>query len=107
MAEVAVAGQLELQRLGGGGIEASKSPVLAAEPRADLLHQVQRALVLAADEPTLRRDFEQGRAGLGIAADRSRAMDVEREQHARRKLLEARITPQRLDRVAGDVEIPP
>src|SRR5206468_12894592 len=61
--------------------------------------------VLAANQMALRRDFEARRAGLGIPADRSRAVDVERKQHTDRKLLESWIVPKRLNRLWRGIEI--
>jgi hypothetical protein len=97
VAQQAVAWQVELQGLGGDRVEASERPVLTAKSRLNLLHQVQCALVLAAHQIALRGDFEAGRAGPGIPADQPRAVDVEREQYAYRKLPEAWIALQRPD----------
>src|SRR4029077_7644416 len=76
VAEMAVAGQLELQGLRGDRVKAAKRPVLTAEPGPDFLHQVQGPLVLAANEVALRGGFKSRRPRLGISAHELRAVDV-------------------------------
>ena len=79
MAPAAVAGQLELQWLGGDRVEPSERPVLTAEPRLNLLHQMHSALVLAPHQMTLGSRFKDGRLGLAVPADQSRAVHIKRK----------------------------
>ena len=68
-----------------------------------ICHQIgclAAALVLAAHEVALCGGFKPRRSRLGISAHQLRAVDVQGEQDAGRKLLEARIALQRLDRIA-------
>src|SRR5258705_4472744 len=103
---MAVAGQLELQRLGADRVESAEYPVLTAEPGLDFLHQMQGPLVLAANEVALCGGFKPGHPCLGISAHELRAVNVQGEQYAGRKLLEAGIALQRLDRITRGIQIP-
>src|SRR3984893_6022409 len=97
MAQEAVAGQLELQWRAGDRVEPSERPVLTAGPRPDLLHQVQRALVLAPREMTVGAGREGGGARPVVPGDQLRAVNVQGEQHPHRELAEARIALQGLE----------
>src|SRR5262249_24277685 len=97
MTELTIARELQLQWLLGRRVEAAERPVLAPEPGPDLLHQMQRPLVLVANQVALRRDFEPLRAGLGISTCWPRAVDIEREQYSARKLLKVWLALQSLD----------
>src|SRR5258705_506816 len=98
---MAVAGQLEFQRLGADRVESAEYPVLTAEPGLDFLQQMQGPLVLAANEVALCGGFKPGHPCLGISAHELRAVNVQGEQYAGRKLLEAEIALQRLDRITA------
>src|SRR2546425_9997941 len=52
----------------------SERPVLTAEPRLNLLHQVQSALIRAANQMTLRSRFKNGPLGLAVPAHQSLAL---------------------------------
>src|SRR4029077_11193615 len=103
---MAVAGQLELQRLGADRVESAEYPVLTAEPGLDFLHQMQGPFVLAASEVALRGDLEPRRPRVAIPAHEFRAVNVQGEQYAARKLLEAWMALQRLDRITRGIQIP-